>query len=114
VTAYRFIASKEAVWSARAMCGALRVSRSAYYAWARADASPKAAADATLRVHIKATHRRSRGTYGVPRMTVELAAEGYGVGRTRVRRLMRELDLQGTPKRRFRGTTTDSGTCQRF
>jgi transposase InsO family protein len=46
-------------------------------------------------------------------MTVELAAEGYGVGRTRVRRLMRELDLQGTPKRRFRGTTTDSDHADR-
>jgi len=107
VTAYRFIHAEKAGWSCRAMCRALRVSRSAYHAWAARKPSEKSAEDALLRVHIKATHRRSRGTYGVPRMTVELRAEGQDVGRTRVARLMRELGLQGTPKRRFRGSTTD-------
>ena len=113
MTAYRFILAERAVWSSRAMCRALRVSRSAYHAWAVREPAKKAAADRVLRVHIKATHRRSHGTYGVPRMTVELRAEGHAVGRTRVGRLMRELGLQGIPKRRFRGTTTDSDHTDR-
>ncbi len=113
MSAYRFILGEKAVWSSRAMCRALRVSRAAYHAWAARPATEKTAADALLRVHIKATHRRSRGTYGVPRMTVELRAEGHAVGRTRVARLMGELGLQGTPRRRFRGNTTDSDHTDR-
>ena len=113
MTAYRFIFGEKAGWSSRAMCRTLRVSRSAYHAWAARLPTEKTAADTLLRVHIKATHRRSRGTYGVPRMTVDLRAEGHDVGRTRVGRLMRELGLQGIPKRRFRGTTTDSDHTQR-
>ena len=108
MTAYRFMFAEKATWSLRSMCRALRVARSAYHAWRRSEVRTKARADAALRIHIKAIHRRSRGTYGVPRVTVELRAEAHDVGRTRVARLMRELGLRGTPKRRFRGTTTDS------
>ena len=108
MTAYRFIDAEKTFWPIRVMCRALHVARSAYYDWRRDKTTDRAAADAALKVHIKAVHRRSRGTYGVPRVTAELQAEGHDVGRTRVARLMRELGLQGTPKRRFRGTTTDS------
>jgi transposase InsO family protein len=108
VTAYRFIDAEKTSWSVRVMCRVLHVARSAYYDWRRNETTEKAAFDAALRVHIKAIHRRSRGTYGVPRVTVELRAEGHDVGRTRVARLMQGLGLTGTPKRRFRGTTTDS------
>ena len=92
----------------RAMCAALRVSRSAYYTWLRGERSKRATEDAALLVHIKAIHWRSLGTYGTPRITVELVEEGHDVGRGRVARLMREAGLTGTPKRRFRPRTTDS------
>ncbi len=108
MTAYRFIDAKKTVWSVRALCGAVRVARSAYYEWKQGRTSARAAANAVLTVHIKALHRRSRGTYGVPRMLVELRAEGHEAGRHRVARLMKEHGLAGTPKRRFRPTTTDS------
>ncbi len=108
MTAYRFIDAEKATWSVRALCGALRLARSAYYGWKTGRRCARAAADVALGVHIKAIHRRSRGTYGVPRMLVELRAEGHRVGHGRVARLMREQGLAGTPKRRFRPTTTDS------
>ena len=41
-------------------------------------------------------------------MLVDLRAEGHQVGKERVARLMREQGLAGTPKRRYRPTTTDS------
>jgi putative transposase len=90
------------------MCSALHVSRSAYYEWRAGKRSERAAVDAALLVHIKAAHRRSRGTYGVPRITVELTAQGFNVGRGRVARLMASQGLSGTPKRRFRPRKTDS------
>ena len=108
MTAYRFLQTEEATWSARAMCAALRVSRSAYYEWLTPDGSRREALDAVLAVHIKAIHRRSRGTYGAPRITAELVAEGHDVGRGRVARLMATLGLTGTPRRRYRPRTTDS------
>jgi len=108
VTAYRFIDAEKAIWSVRIICRALHVARSAYYDWKKARTTERAAADAALSVHIKAIHRRSRGTYGVPRVLVDLRAEGHQVGKERVARLMREQGLAGTPKRRYRPTTTDS------
>lgn len=105
---YRFIDAERASWSARLICRVLGVSRAAYYAWRKANPSPRSQEDATLVVHIKAVHRRSRGTYGSPRVHAELQAEGFAVGRRRVARLMHEHGLEGTPKKRFTGSTTDS------
>jgi transposase InsO family protein len=109
VATYRFIHAEEALgtWSVRRMCSALRVHRSGYYAWRDGPPSSHAAEDARLVVHIKAIHRRSRGTYGAPRVHAELVAEGHHVGRHRVARLMREQGLAGIPKKRFK-VTTDS------
>ncbi len=56
-------------------------------------------------MHIKAAHQASRGTYGSPRVHHDLVAQGHTVGRDRVARLMRENDLRGKRKRRFRNTT---------
>ena len=108
MTAYQFIDAERATWPVRVMCRALRVARSAYYDWKQGKTSPRTADDAALAVHIKVIHRTSRGTYGVPRVLAELRAEGHLVGKDRVGRLMREQGLTGTPKRRYRPTTTDS------
>jgi putative transposase len=48
----------------------------------------------------------SDGTYGVPRIHAELAAEGIHIGRKRVARLMRGAHLAGVRRRRFVVTTT--------
>ena len=108
MSTYRFIHAERARWSARLMCRVLEVSRSVYYDWLQRDTRQEAHADAVLAIHIKAIHRRSRGTYGSPRVHAELVANGHRVGLNRVARLMRELGLSGVPKRRFKGTTTRS------
>ena len=50
-------------------------------------------------------YKGSRGTYGVPRIHAELAADGVAVGRKRVSRLMRRAGIQGI-SRRGRAWTT--------
>lgn len=90
------------------MCRLLKVSRSGYYAWRVRKPSQRALDDEALRVQIQGIHRRSRGTYGSPRIRDELVDRAIPVGRRRVARLMREQALQGIPKRRFHKSVASS------
>ena len=92
----------------KAVCTVLEVSRSGYYAWLNRPCSTRAAAESSLRVKIRALHAASRGTYGSPRIKLDLDRPGQRVGRHRVARVMREAGLQGRTKRRYRVVTTDS------
>ena len=84
------------------------MSRSGYYAWLRGRDSVRARQEAHLRLKIAAVHQQSRQTYGSPRITIELRAQGEQIGRHRVARLMRQAGLRGRQKRRYRVCTTDS------
>jgi putative transposase len=93
------------------MCRLLGVSRSGYYAWKRRPTSARTLADRALTVRIRAIHRRSRGTYGVPRVHAELYAEGEHVARKRVAKLMRAAGLAGVSRRKgIRTTIRDDHT----
>ena len=87
------------------LCRVLGVSPSGYYAWRQRPLSARARADVTLGAQIQAIHGRSRGTYGVPRVHAELAANGVHIGRKRVARLMRAAGVQGVSRRKRQGTT---------
>lgn len=102
---FDFIATKEVAFPVEVMCQVLGVSRSGYYAWRKRPPSSRAKADGQLVVDIAAAHRRSRGTYGSPRVHAELHAKGRRVGRKRVERLMRDHGLHGRRRRRFCRTT---------
>jgi putative transposase len=104
---FSFILAEKAFYPVAVMCRLLLVSRSGFYEWTRRGPSRRAQEDAVLKGRIAASHKASRGTYGSPRVHDDLRAEGYGVGRKRVARLMREQGLQGCRPRRFK-VTTDS------
>jgi len=87
------------------LCKALGVSRSGFYDWLHAKPSARAQQDARLKVLITAAHRQSRETYGTRRVKHELAAQGHDVGRDRVGRLRRELELRCKQRRKFVATT---------
>ena len=100
---YAFIQAQEVAFPVQAMCQVLNVSRSGYYAWKErpsVDVETEA-----LSAEIAAAHKRSRGTYGSPRIHRELRARGIRTSRKRVERLMREKRLKGAQKRRFHCTT---------
>ena len=90
------------------MCRVLGVSPSGFYAWCRRPPSARSLEDRSLVERVEAIHRGSRGTYGVPRIHAELAAEGTRVGRKRVARLMRAAGLEGVSRRKKTRTTTRS------
>lgn len=87
------------------MCKALEISRSGYYASLDREPSQRTQEDAKIIAEIEEVHQVSRGTYGSPRMHVELRARDFQVGRHRVARLMRENGITARFKRPFRRTT---------
>jgi len=101
---YRCIHRRRFEYPIRMMCSALGVSPSGYYAWRSRPESRRAAYDRELTRVIRRLHAESDGTYGSPRLHLDLQAEGYPCGRAKVARLMRLAGLKGCPKRRFRVT----------
>ncbi len=89
----------------RVMCGALKVSRSGYYAWRTRPESDRGNTDRALTQVIRGIHRHNRGVYGAPKIRVALKAQGYRHGRHKVACLMRLAGLKGCPQRRFKVTT---------
>jgi putative transposase len=94
------------------MCRVLDVSASGYYAWAKRPVSGRAVMDAALIGEIRAAHAASRGTYGAPRLHVDLADAGIHVSRKRVARLMRIAGLAGVSRRKSTVTTVRDGARQ--
>jgi putative transposase len=103
----RNLSSTRAV-DVRGSCQILEVSRSGYYAWKSRPESERAQGNRELLAKMREIHKESRETYGSPRMTKKLVAEGHGCSRTRVARLMRKAGIAGVAKRRYRVLTTDS------
>jgi putative transposase len=105
---YRCVdAQKAAGFPVVAACTAAGVSTSGYYAWT---ASAHRAADrhreeARLVSEIRRIHARSGGTYGAPRVTVELRRRRQAVNHKRVERLMRTHGIVGYRPRRRRSLT---------
>ena len=87
------------------LCRVLGVSKSGYYAWLKRRPSDREMQDKELTQKIRGFHKASRGTYGSPRVTADLVADGERVSRKRVARLMKADDLQGVSRRRKRRTT---------
>jgi transposase InsO family protein len=96
------------VCSISTLCELLGVSPSRYYAVRKGTASARERQDAELAVKIAEAHRRSRGTYGAPRIVAELREQGVAIGRARCARLMKAQGLRGRKKHRRKPRTTDS------
>jgi transposase InsO family protein len=94
--------------SVRMLCELLGVSPSGYYRWVGQRPTARQCDDAAIAAKVAAAHRASRGTYGAPRILVDLREEGIRTSKRRCARLMRELGLQGRKKHRRKPRTTDS------
>ena len=105
---FRFIEDRRADYPVTILCDVLGVSPAGYYAWRARPESRRAAADRELVEDIRRVHRDTRGRYGSPRIHVELKAQGRGVSRGRIERLMRHHGIRAIMARPRRVRTTDS------
>lgn len=91
------------------MCQTLNVTRGGFYAWAsQPRLRPHQQRSLKLVEQIQQAHASSRCTYGSPRVTAQLKADGLAICRNTVAKHMRKAGLRVWPRRRFVPRTTDS------
>ncbi|WP_286292604.1 IS3 family transposase [Methylomarinovum tepidoasis] len=103
---FEFVKVNRADYPVATMCRLLGVSTSGFYAWLKRPESARARRDAELADKVEAIHKRSRGTYGAPRIHAELRVEGEQVSRKRVARMMKARGLVGATRRKGYRTTS--------
>ena len=92
------------------LCRCMRVTRSGFYAWARHGLPARAKRDLVLRTQLLAFHAASADRYGRPRLWKDLREDGEAISEKRVRRLMRDEEIQGRVPKRFKQTTKSDHT----
>jgi transposase InsO family protein len=110
VIRFRFVSDNQNDLPVKRMCELVEVPRSSFYAWVNRKPSARDLADAELLVKICDIYRRSRNTYGVPRVYGQLRRAGHRVARSRVARLMRANNLVGAhSSKKWRRGRPDAG-----
>ena len=104
---YAFVEKNRRQYGVPALCEALQVSRSGYYAARHRGPSARLQRQADLTARIRTIHKASRESYGAPRVHVELQAQDVPCCRNTVAKLMRRAEIVPKAIRRFR-ITTDS------
>ncbi len=112
---YAWIARNKTQWPIGLACEVLGVSTSGYFQHQRKKVleqpkkvvQPENLSNEALLAHIKAIHAEVKQEYGWPRITKELHARGFKVGKERVRKLMQLHGIKAKGKRKF-VVTTDS------
>ena len=105
---YAFVDAQKTDFEIIVLCRVVGVSTSGYYQWtARIAAGPSNAEldDAVVLERIRVVHRKSKGRYGQPRVTAELARQGDAVNHKRVQRLMSSAGIVGRGGRKKIRTT---------
>lgn len=85
----------------------MRVSERGYRSWRARPICQRRRTDMAVLAHIREQYSLSLGSYGRPRMTMELKEAGLVVGERRVGRLMRMNGIKPVRTRRHK-VTTDS------
>ena len=89
-------------------CRDLEISTSGYYAWLKRPPSARDKENERIWQKIKKHWDDSRKTYGRRRITKKLKNEGEVINKKRVARLMKENNIQGVGKKKFKPMTTTS------
>lgn len=104
---FDFIRQQMKAFPVTVLCAVMRVSRSGFYDYLCRYPDDNGPGEAELKSRIKEIFKISGSSYGSRRIVKELQAEGRQIGRYKVRRIMRQLNLKAKTPRRFK-LTTDS------
>ena len=104
---YAFIKQHAENYPVQKLLALLEVKKSSYYDWKGKEADVICAEEFRLCQRMKALFEASRQSLGSRMMVKQLRAEGFDIGRYRVRKLMKKLNLIVKTKRKYQ-ITTDS------
>jgi transposase InsO family protein len=104
---YLFVKEHSHQFSVNLLCQVIEVSVSSYYAWRKRPESKRKEENQQIVEEMKVIHKRSRNTYGSPRMYIELKKQNISCSENRVARLMKLHQIAAKRKRKF-VVTTDS------
>jgi len=90
------------------MCRLLSASRSGYHRWIKRKFSAREFENRRLFEIILFHYKKSKRTYGLPRILAAIRRQGLKVNKKRVARLMRENNIKAKTKRRFKATTVQN------
>jgi putative transposase len=107
---YEFIAQQQHSYDVKALCDALQVSRSGYYAARSRAPSARRQRQVMLTSEIRKIHAASRESYGAPRVHAELGAKNLACCKNTVAKLMKQASILPKCIRRFRVTTDSRNT----
>jgi len=79
---FAFIDVEKASWPVKVLCRALKVSTSGFYAWKQRPEALHEVEDRRLGVRVREAHRRSRQTYGSPRVSRTASTDRHRTGQT--------------------------------
>ena len=106
---YLWIKDHRAEFPVTILCDVLEVARAAFYQWAKNPERARVTYRRSLVEKIEQLRQQPYlDTYGSPRMTEELQAQGVAVCRNTVAKVMKEADLRAQSSQRFVPCTTDS------
>ena len=80
-----------------------------YCQWRKGLSSKRRSEDAAFKAAIQKIHEQAKGRYGHRPVHQHLREEAVSCGRDRTLRLMKELGLEGKPKKRDQPVGTESG-----
>lgn len=90
------------------MCGVFKLNRSGYYNWLYRNPSYREAENKLLKQEIESIYKKSKKTYGSPKIALELNKKGWKVSRPRIARIMQKHGWRSLICKKFRCSTTDS------
>src|SRR5207249_741862 len=101
----RYIDTHRGRFGVEPICRVLEIAPSTYYAAVSRPACVRQVGDEALKPEIARVHKDNYGVYGAHKVWRQLNREGIEVGRDRVRRLMRKLNLVGVVRGKVKRTT---------
>jgi putative transposase len=109
----RYIDAHKERYGVEPICRVLEIAPSTYYAAGSRPACAGRVQDEQLKPEVARVHEENYGVYGARKVWRQLNREGFGVGRDRVWRLMRNLQLAGIRRGKAKRTTFPDEVAER-
>jgi transposase InsO family protein len=107
---YWFMDQHRSTHGVQKMCLVIGASRSGYYRWKKQPQSKRQKDNEKILMEIRESHKHSRRTYGSPRITKDLQAQGTQCSKNRVARLMKIHGIVGKATKKYKVTTNSKHT----